>query len=585
MKYHSLTKRLFSKKFLHFIILCNLFFNVVIGADPIPSAAPPISGWIPREMNLDRTEIPKNILVVVPVGGLSHLRHILTISNILADRGYNVTLTTKGTFKLSQQYPKINFISLGEVTDFLNNPEFVDLVQGKFNIGKLQNIFKKRFDSYNSTFLQLKVISEIVKPDLFFCDTLNNEPCFDMAWVKNKPFVGIATSVLGLSRVPYKSDPLFECKVSMENESFWERFRCEIISPLKFIWTLRNSFGEFNEVRASYGLPTLKNPFDRWQSSLFLLDNFFGFEMPIPLSPIIQEIGPVLPDYYPPLTPDIEKFLTLHKRTMFVALGSFLFLTPENNAKLLQSIIEATENGIVDGVIWANIVKNRESFPPSITLSNGRIISTSDIFENKNPNIHMASFAPQFAILNHTNTKLFLSHSGAGSAHESLYTGTPILALPITFDQPGNAEKLELAGVALTLDKLNLDVNDILDKIKRIQNDEQIQSSLRRIKTLAIINSNRKYRAADLIEFTLHSSALNQKNINDDNKFDDKLIFKDLITPDTRMGFIKGKYLDVYATALVIFVSILYGILRGLYIIGKLIYVKLFKNEDKEKKE
>ncbi|CAB5379184.1 unnamed protein product [Rhizophagus irregularis] len=316
MKYHSLTKRLFSKKFLHFIILCNLFFNVVIGADPMPSAAPPISGWIPREMNLDRTEIPKNILVVVPVGGLSHLRHILTISNILADRGYNVTLTTKGTFKLSQQYPKINFISLGEVTDFLNNPEFVDLVQGKFNIGKLQNIFKRRFDSYNSTFLQLKVISEIVKPDLFFCDTLNNEPCFDMAWVKNKPFVGIATSVLGLSRVPYKSDPLFECKVSMENESFWERFRCEIISPLKFIWTLRNSFGEFNEVRASYGLPTLKNPFDRWQSSLFLLDNFFGFEMPIPLSPIIQEIGPVLPDYYPPLTPDIEKFLTLHKRTI-----------------------------------------------------------------------------------------------------------------------------------------------------------------------------------------------------------------------------------------------------------------------------
>jgi hypothetical protein len=67
-------------------------------------------------MNLDRTEIPKNILVVVPVGGkllflitkfkffiskitlnliigLSHLRHILTISNILADRGYNVSKT------------------------------------------------------------------------------------------------------------------------------------------------------------------------------------------------------------------------------------------------------------------------------------------------------------------------------------------------------------------------------------------------------------------------------------------------------------------------------------------------------------
>src|SRR5204863_382941 len=120
----------------------------------------------------------------------------------------------------------------------------------------------------------------------------------------------------------------------------------------------------------------------------------------------------------------------------------------------------------------------------NITLSDGRVISTSDIFDNKNPNIHMASFAPQFSILNHTNTKLFLSHSGAGSIYESLCTGTPILALPITFDQPGNAEKLESAGVALRLDKLNINVNDILDKIERIQKDEQIQSNLKRIKTL-----------------------------------------------------------------------------------------------------
>jgi hypothetical protein len=64
-------------------------------------------------------------------------------------------------------------------------------------MGKLKNIFKKRFDGYNSTFSQVMKISEMVKPDLFFCDTLNNESCFDVAWLKNKPFVGIATSVLG----------------------------------------------------------------------------------------------------------------------------------------------------------------------------------------------------------------------------------------------------------------------------------------------------------------------------------------------------------------------------------------------------
>ncbi|GBB97790.1 hypothetical protein RclHR1_03070006 [Rhizophagus clarus] len=570
-----------SKKLLFFIILCNLFFSVIVGAEPQPSSAPPINGWVPREINIDRTEIPKNILAVVPFGGVSHLRHILTIANILADRGYNITLTMRGTFPQSQQYPKINFISFGETVDLTKNSQFLELVQGKFDMEKVKIIFQKRFETYNSTFVQLEKISEIVKPDLFFCDILNNESCFDVAWLKNKPFVGIATNTMGFSHASYKSDPIFGCKVNMENESFWERFRCELITPLKFVWSFKSSLAEFNKLRANYGLPALNNPFEKWQSSLFLFDNFFGFDIPVPLPPLVQEIGPILPDYYPPLTPDIEKFLTSHKRTMFVALGSFLYLSPENNAKLLQSVIEAVENGIVDGVIWANIIKNRESFPSNITLSNGRVISTSDIFENKNPNIHMASFAPQFAVLNHTNTKLFLSHTGAGSAYESLYTGTPILALPITFDQPGNAEKLELAGVALTLDKINLNVNDILDKIKRILNDDQILSNTKRLKTLTMINSKRKYRGADLIEYALHSSALKQKNANDDSES----VFKDLITPDTRMGLIRGKYWDVYATALGILVSILFGTLWSLYTIGKLIYVKLFKDEDKEKKE
>ena len=123
---------------------------------------------------------------------------------------------------------------------------------------------------------------------------------------------------------------------------------------------------------------------------------------------MFQEIGPVLPDYFPPLTPDLEEFITSHKRTMFVALGSFLFVSPENNAKLLQSIVESIENNIIDGVIWGNIKQNQENFPPAITLSNGKIVSTSDIFDNKDPNIYIANFAPQLAILNHTNTKIFL---------------------------------------------------------------------------------------------------------------------------------------------------------------------------------
>ena len=267
---------------------------------------------------------------------------------------------------------------------------------------------------------------------------------------------------------------------------------------------------------------------------------------------------------------------------MFVALGTFLYLSTENNGKLLQSLVEAIENNIIDGAIWGNIKKKQNLFPSNVTLSDGRIISTSDIFDNKYPNIHIALYAPQFAILNHTNTKIFLSHVGSGSIYESMFTGTPILALPIAFDQLGNADKLVSAGVGLKLDKLDLQVDDILDKIERLQKDERIQINAKRLKTLSIINSERKYRAADLIEYTLHSYALKRKGDDEGEVEIEDRIFRGWITPDTKMGFIRGNYLDVYAAAL----TAVIGILWIFYMVGKLIYKNLVKNrEDKEKDE
>ncbi len=65
--------------------------------------------------------------------------------------------------------------------------------------------------------------------------------------------------------------------------------------------------------------------------------------------------------------------------------------------------------------------------------------------------------------------------------------------------------------------------------------EKTLQINVKRLKTLAVINSKRKYRAADLIEYILHSSALKQKD-DDEGEVEDQ-VFKGLITPDTKMGF------------------------------------------------
>ncbi|CAI2167942.1 17259_t:CDS:2 [Funneliformis geosporum] len=545
--------------FFLFIILCSSICNVA--GDTVVDG-PPISGWLAKETEIDRSEIPKNILVVNSLEGYSHIRYTLTIGNVLADRGYNVTFATTGTFPQSPQYPKIHFVSLGDSKDIRYSK---DIVYGSYDLSAVANLLERQTKNFKETFLNMKKIAEeLVKPDLFLCSAVYNEACFDVAKAMNKPSIGVAIAFVGgRLHTPYKSEPMFMegCKVNMEHESFWQRFRCEMFLPFKFMMTFGPVVKKFDEVRVSLGLPSQQSPLDYWKNSLFLVDNFF--------------------DYFPPLTPDLENFITAHKRTMFVALGTHLYLTPENNAKLLQSIVETVENNIVDGVIWSLVQTKKEDFPPSITLSDGRNISTLDVLNNKNPNIHIIPYAPQFAILNHTNVKVFLSHVGAGSVYESLYTGTPILAFPISLEQPSNADRLVLAGVALRLNKFNFKVHEVLDFAERLQKDENIQINVKRFKTLAMINSKRKYRAVDLIEFVLQASKWRPTE-----ELDDQWLYKEWISPKVRMGFIKGNYLDVYAAAIGIVIGVFAVIIWGVIKIGKLMFRKLFKSsEDKTKKE
>ncbi|CAG8477014.1 19160_t:CDS:2 [Gigaspora margarita] len=175
-------------------------------------------------------------------------------------------------------------------------------------------------------------------------------------------------------------------------------------------------------------------------------NNFYGLEIPSSDSPFHQNIGPVIPDTFLGLTPVLDSFLNAHPRT--------ILLVRTDTSKSLQ-----------------------------LANSSNQITS---ILNNEYPHIHISKFSPQFAILSHVNTKLFLSHGGAGSSHESMYTTTPMLA--------------------------NLQVDNIVSK----------------------------YRAADLIEIVMSSAKYQGvKDENGEFKVDNENLLRDWNTPDTRMGFIR----------------------------------------------
>ncbi|RIB07048.1 Glycosyltransferase Family 1 protein [Gigaspora rosea] len=372
------------------------------------------------------------------------------------------------------------------------------------------------------------------------------------------------------SQHPIRSDPVIGCHVNMENESFYNRFICAIVQPLRLHWNFRDNLNYINARRAEIGV-SKHYDFRERANTLFLTDSFFGFEVPAAWPPIHQEIGPILPDTFPSLSSDLDLFLSSHARTMYIAHGTFLHTTPKNYAILLQSALELINRNILDGVIWATVTFNESELPLTINLSNGEIIPTSNLLNNLHPHVYITKYAPQFAILSHENTKLFLSHGGISSSHESIYTATPMLVLPIAFDQAGNAERLELAGMALKLSKFDLKVDDIISKVVRLLSEESFKSNAKRLQVLAKYNSKRKYRGADLIEIMLNMAKYDGIiNENGELEVNIETLLRSWITPDSRMGFFRGNYLDVFGVAviiaLVLIISFVYGFCKAIMI-------------------
>ncbi|CAG8457950.1 18783_t:CDS:2 [Acaulospora morrowiae] len=299
----------------------------------------------------------------------------------------------------------------------------------------------------------------------------------------------------------------------MENESFLNRFRCAIIEPVRFAFGMWSINEDLNKIWAQTGVDTVINTYEIIKNSLFLVNTFFGFEVPHPMSPLIQEIGPVMQDEYPILTPNLLSFVSTHKK---------FYTSPLVMNCILPRKIMLFSYKHARRPFNKNHNLMRFSSKP-LLFPMGHHFSTTGILSNQHPDILVSRFTSQFSVLNHTNVKIF-----------------------------NNAEKLERLGVGLTINRLNLDVKDILSNIKLLLADQSIQNNLKKTKVLARINSKRKYRAAYLIEYVMRALTLNLNYSLDVDGGEigggrnNEGLLKEWTAPEMRMGLFRGKYFDIY---------------------------------------
>jgi zeaxanthin glucosyltransferase len=115
-------------------------------------------------------------------------------------------------------------------------------------------------------------------------------------------------------------------------------------------------------------------------------------------------------------------------------------------------------------------------------------------------NTILVRHAPQLELLKRAS--VCITHAGLNTVLEALAQGVPLVAIPVTVDQPGVAARIadKKTGVVTSLDQLTADHLSTL--LNEVLNDSTYRDNARKLQK-AIAEANGLSVAADLVETSL----------------------------------------------------------------------------------
>jgi zeaxanthin glucosyltransferase len=109
----------------------------------------------------------------------------------------------------------------------------------------------------------------------------------------------------------------------------------------------------------------------------------------------------------------------------------------------------------------------------------------------------VVKFAPQLELLE--KASLVITHAGLNTTLESLRNGVPMVAIPVTNDQPGVAARIAWTGAGELLPLKGLDVPKLRSAVTKVLREDSYKLNVLKLQT-AIYQAGGVNRAADIIE-------------------------------------------------------------------------------------
>ncbi|KAI8896346.1 hypothetical protein BC833DRAFT_597898 [Globomyces pollinis-pini] len=389
-------------------------------------------------------------------GTLSHVNTYFHASKLLADRNHTIIFSSLSQYsKFTKDYPHIKNYDMGS---FQRNDDEA-IFNRMFKLEQLDlthalSLRTKFYEQYEESIIKYREFHSKYKVDLMLCDFMGADACMAATTEKNITWGMLASlDYIGFGSQWYIPQKFGTPSIQKQFiEDYWTR----TLDFLKFLQALPKLFEiEKKEqlIKDRLGLGLI--PKHDMRKTLVFAHSFLGLVYPRPLPSNAIVFGPMISRDTTPIEQDIQtKLNAFHSKgisVVFIAFGSVANLEKVGIAdKLVESIDLLLSKSDKIAVVWA------------VSFTNTDLNPLSSKFKNRF--VHQP-WVQQKHVLDHPAVKVFLTHGGQGSIHESIFFGKPLVVCPLFADQFANAMMLIDAGIGLQVKKYEFDPDELADKL------------------------------------------------------------------------------------------------------------------------
>jgi len=213
-----------------------------------------------------------------------------------------------------------------------------------------------------------------------------------------------------------------------------------------------------------------------------------GYEYARPMPPLAYFVGPSPPLTKAALQPALAEWLEAQsKPVVYVAFGTVHVFKQRECRELHDALLALSD---VASVLWS-LPKAQQALLMDTEAPSPLPASSASL--------RIENFVPQWEVLCHAKTSVFVSHCGANSTMEALLAGVPMVCSPKKADQPANAARVCSAGCGV---RLSNGARGVHTAVRRVLKERQLfEPALGRMRSV-LMAAGGAVRAAQVLEHT-----------------------------------------------------------------------------------